>query len=251
MNTDNLLYNRITELAERAFSENRFLYTDFLDQSELSMFYNMEREVSYAGVKVSGGTEGCERCIVRFGSPEGAGYDEAFPVVLLRISPVQKKFADSLTHRDFLGSVIGLGIERARLGDIIVKDNEAFFFVEEGVSEYIRENLTKVKHTTVNVSVCESLPENAAAKIQEETIVVSSNRIDAVTAKVFAISRESAVRYISEGKVFVNGRQILSNNKSLSEGDKVSVRGKGKYIFINDGRQTKKGRLSLVIGRYV
>ena len=61
--------------------------------------------------------------MVRFGSPDSLGYDEAFPIVLLHISPVQKKFSDTLTHRDFLGSVIGLGIERTKLGDIIVRDN--------------------------------------------------------------------------------------------------------------------------------
>ena len=121
---DNTLINRINELAEKSYSENRFVFTDFLDMSQLSTYYSLERDLSYVGTSVSGGTDGCERCMVRFGSPDSLGYEEAFPIVLLHISPVQKKFSDALTHRDFLGSVIGLGIERAKLGDIIVRDNE-------------------------------------------------------------------------------------------------------------------------------
>ena len=148
---DNTLINRINELAEKSYSENRFVFTDFLDMSQLSSFYSLERDLAYVGTSVSGGTEGCERCMVRFGTPESLGYDEAFPIVLLHISPVQKKFSDALTHRDFLGSVIGLGIERTKLGDIIVRDNEGYIFVSESISEYILENLSKVKHTNVRV----------------------------------------------------------------------------------------------------
>lgn len=133
----NELINRINELAEKAYSENRFLFTDFLDMSQLSSFYGIEKDLAYVGTAVSGGTEGCERCIVRFGSPDNLGYDESFPIALLYICPIQKKFSDTLTHRDFLGSVIGLGIERTKLGDIIVRDNEGYFFVADSISEYI------------------------------------------------------------------------------------------------------------------
>jgi RNA-binding protein YlmH len=68
METNDLI-NRINELAEKAYSENRFLFTDFLDMSQLSSFYSIEKDLAYVGTAVSGGTEGCERCIVRFGSP--------------------------------------------------------------------------------------------------------------------------------------------------------------------------------------
>ena len=95
--------------------------------SQLSLFYTVEKEVEYASPLVWGGAENCERCMVRFGSPEQFGYDELFPITLLRCAPVQKKFSDTLTHRDFLGSVIGLGIDRAKIGDIVVRDNEENF----------------------------------------------------------------------------------------------------------------------------
>ncbi len=248
---DNTLINRINELAEKSYSENRFVFTDFLDMSQLSAFYSLERDLEYVGTTVSGGTEGCERCMVRFGSPDSSGYDEAFPIVLLHISPVQKKFSDTLTHRDFLGSVIGLGIERTKLGDIIVRDNEGYIFVSESISEYILENLSKVKHTNVRVKKCLDIPEAVAPKFSEESIIVSSNRLDAIIARVYKLSRDLAVRYISEGKVFLSGRQMTENAKQLRAGDTVSVRGKGKFIFEGEGGNTKKDKLYINIKKYV
>ena len=248
---DNTLINRINELAEKSYSENRFVFTDFLDMSQLSAFYSLERDLEYVGTTVSGGTEGCERCMVRFGSPDSLGYDEAFPIVLLHISPVQKKFSDTLTHRDFLGSVIGLGIERTKLGDIIVRDNEGYIFVSESISEYVLENLSKVKHTNVRVKKCLDIPEAVAPKFSEESIIVSSNRLDAIIARVYKLSRDLAVRYISEGKVFLSGRQMTENAKQLRAGDTVSVRGKGKFIFEGEGGNTKKDKLYINIKKYV
>ena len=251
MNSNDSFINRINELAERAYSESRFLFTDFLDMSQLSTFYAFERELAYAGTAVFGGTEGCERCMVRFGSPELLGYDEAFPIDLLKISPVQKKFADALTHRDFLGSVIGLGIERTKLGDIMVRDNEGYIFVSSNISEYIIENLSYVKHTNVQVARCDEIPEALSPKFSEESIIVSSNRLDAVIARVYNMPRDLAVRNISEGKVFVSGRQMTGNARSLKEGETVSVRGKGKFIFDGEGGHTRKDKVYVRIRRYV
>lgn len=248
---DNALKNRILELAERAYSENRFMFTDFLDMSQLSVFYSVQRDVDYVGTLVSGGTEGCERCMVRFGSLDLFGYDELFPITLLHITPVQKKFSDPLTHRDFLGSVIGLGLERTKLGDIIVRDNEGYIFVASSIGDYIVENLGKVKHTIVRVNVCDDIPAEIAPVFKEESVIVSSNRLDAIIARVYKLSRDLAVRFISEGKVFVSGRQITENAKQLKPGDTVSVRGKGKFIFESEGGTTKKDKLYINIKLYV
>ena len=251
MNSEEAINKRFTELAERAYSENRFIFTDFLDMSQLSSFYDMERELSFAGITVSGGAEGCERCMVRFGSVESCGYEMDFPIVLLHIRPLQKKFSDTLTHRDFLGTIIGLGLERTKIGDILVRDNEAYVFVSDTVSDYIIDSMTRVKHTSVRVDICDDLPEEIAPKTVDESIIVSSNRLDAFIAKVYNMSRDLAVRYISEGKVFINGREMTGNAKSLKAGDTVSVRGKGKFIFDSEGGSTRKEKLYINIKRYI
>ena len=242
---------RYKELADSSYSENRYVFTDFLDMLQLSAFYGMENELKYAGVTVSGGTEGCERCMIRFGSEENCGYEEAFPIVLLHISPLQKKFSETLTHRDFLGSVIGLGIERTKLGDLYVRENECYIFVSDTISEYILENLSSVKHTSVKVKTVDSVPDTIAPKLEEESIIVSSNRLDAIIARVYKLSREPAIKLISEGKVFINGREMTGNAKSLKEGDVVSVRGRGRFIYDGDDGVTRKNKLNVRIKRYV
>ena len=242
---------RYKELADRSYSENRYVFTDFLDMLQLSAFYGMENELKYAGVTVSGGTEGCERCMIRFGSEENCGYEEAFPIVLLHISPLQKKFSETLTHRDFLGSVIGLGIERTKLGDLYVRENECYIFVSDTISEYILETMSSVKHTSVKVETVASVPDTIAPKLEEENIIVSSNRLDAIIARVYKLSREPAIKLISEGKVFINGREMTGNAKSLKEGDVVSVRGRGRFIYDGDDGVTRKNKLNVRIKRYV
>lgn len=242
---------RLMELSEKAVRENRYVFTDFLSISQLSVYYEMERQFKNSGSYAFGGIPECERCVVRFGSEQELGYEQPFPIALLKISPVNKKFTDKLTHRDYLGSIIGLGLEREKLGDIIVVDTSAYIFVIDAVAEYIIQNLLYVKHTHVNVELCDECPENLRPELAEENIIISSNRIDAVIAAVFNMSRNVADKTISEGKVFVNGIQISKDTRTLKEGEIVSVRGKGRFIFDGEEGITRKERLYVRIRRYV
>ena len=234
MKTNIEIEKRFKELADRSYSENRYVFTDFLDMLQLSAFYAIERELSFAGLTVFGGIDGCERCMVRFGSIDNCGYDESFPITLLHVSPLQKKFAETLTHRDFLGSVIGLGIERTKLGDIFVKENECYIFVADSIGEYILENLSSVKHTSVKVQVCESIPDSITPEISEESIIVSSNRLDAIIARVYKLSRDMAIKVISEGKVFVNGREMTGASEGVGQWLQVAVLNDGKNEYYYD-----------------
>jgi RNA-binding protein YlmH len=120
MNENIDVYKRLTELADEAYRENRYVYTDFLSIAQISVYNKSVRDFDYAGSESYGGYETAERRIVKFGSKDNYGYDEAYPVKLLKIEPIIAKFSDNLTHRDFLGSVLGLGIKREKIGDIIV-----------------------------------------------------------------------------------------------------------------------------------
>ena len=128
MEADELLKKRITELAEKAYQNNIYTFSSFLGMSELSDFYAMQRELSFVPQTVFGGYEGAERCIIRFGSEELFGYPEEFPVVCLKIRPLMQKFADDLGHRDFLGALMNLGIDRSTIGDIKVGEKEGYLF---------------------------------------------------------------------------------------------------------------------------
>ncbi|MBP5330653.1 MAG: hypothetical protein J6Y89_02250 [Lachnospiraceae bacterium] len=236
---------RLKELAMRAEKTGLPVFTDFLNMHELSVFSGLSGAPEFRGAVVFGGCDGCERCMIRFGEGEGG-----FPISIIRISPVQAKFADDLTHRDFLGSVMGLGIEREKTGDIIISDNTAYMFVHSDIAQFIVDSLEYVRHTHVRAEYCNSLPEAAKPRLEKRQVIISSNRIDAIISKLYNLSREQSLKAVTEGKVFVNGAEISSNSKALKEGDVVSVRGFGKWIFRGESGKTRKDRLYVEVEVY-
>lgn len=244
------LKNRFRELADKAFSQNLFTFTGFLGMSEQNVFWETERELSYAGYTLFGGAAETDRKMVRFGSVESFGYETAFPIRCIHVRPVQEKFADRLSHRDFLGALMNLGIERSTLGDIRVGEKEAYLFCLDSMAEFIRENLTQVRHTRV---VCEIVEE--AAEIPEEepehlTVQVASLRADALIAKVYNKSRESSLELFRTQKVYVDGRLCENNARQLKPGETVNARGFGKFRLLGQPRETRKGKISVEVAVY-
>lgn len=250
MEADDFLKKRFRELADKAYNHNSYTFTGFLGMSELSDFYSMEREVSFIPWKVFGGAKDCERMMIRFGSEELFGYEEAFPIVCLKIRPLMQKFADKLSHRDFLGSLMNLGIERDTLGDIILKENEGYLFCTKMIAPYICENLTRIKHTQVLCEECKDVPVEKDEDLQEMRIQAASLRIDGMIAKVYHLSRGESVEQFRQKKVFVNGRLCENNSHTLKEGDTVTVRGYGKFVFTGSQGVSKKGKINAVVRCY-
>lgn len=245
-----LLEKRLKELAEKSYQQNVYTYTSFLGMSGLDTFYQMERELAYAGYQVFGGMEETERAIIRFGNVTEFGYDEEFPITCLRISPLMKKFADELGHRDFLGSLMNLGIERDVLGDILIHDKEAYLFCMDSIAEYIVESLDKVKHTNVKCEKTEQIPSILKKEPVRKDVTVSSERIDGVISKIYNISRNASLSLFSAKKICVNGRIVENNSGILKPEDVVTVRGFGKFVYYGMNRETRKGKLSITVGIY-
>jgi len=149
MNDEQILKGRLTDLAKRAYSQNIYTYSNFLSPAELALFEDIRSEVSYIRCETFGGNELCERQVIGFGSEEEFGYPGEFPIAVIKVTPLLAKFSDDLNHRDFLGALMHLGIERDTLGDILIKDNTAYIFCLERIAGYICDELTKVKHTNV------------------------------------------------------------------------------------------------------
>lgn len=244
---DELLKKRFMELSKRSYNDSRFTFTNFLSLAELSVFYEAIKEIPGVEYSVFGGTEDAERVIVRFGSEDELGYNEAFPITILEISPLMEKFSDDLTHRDFLGALMNLGIEREVLGDILLKKNKAYLFVLNSMVEYISKELTRVKHTSIKVRIVDSIPEIDKYVPSEKLIQAASLRIDAVIARVLNLSRGDAIELFTEKKVFLNGRLCENNSKMLSEKDKVTVRGFGRFEVFEIVGKSKKGKENIKI----
>ena len=250
MEAEELLKKRLRELARKCYQNNQYTFTSFLSPADLECFYELERELSYVSYKIWGGSELCERVMVRFGGEEELGYVEEFPIVCLQAKPLAAKFADALSHRDFLGALMNLGIERSTLGDIWLIDNVGYLFCVESMADFIIENLGKVKHTSILCSRAEKIPDFADADKQEIKIQVASGRIDAVLAKVYKLSRSEAIELFRQRKVLLNGRLCENNSAFLGEGDRVSVRGYGRFDYLGEQGLSKKGKTNASVIYY-
>ena len=240
--------NRFEELSDRARSTGIYTYSTFHSRETASLAFEV---VSEKEVMLWGGTDSSERVVARFGDPEEIGYSEDFPICILSVKPKQAKYSDVLTHRDSLGAILILGIERDMLGDILVHENSAYFFVMDKVSDVILSDLDRVKHTAVCCSVVESVPEDYLPKLSEEHITVSSPRLDAILAKVYHLSREDSKDLFDDEKVTLNGKLCKSPETILKENTTVSVRGYGKLEYHGEEYTTKKGKTGLTIWRYI
>lgn len=245
---DNFFIEHMADLSKKADNNNKFTFSNFLNEEEINeLIKNKNRFITFT---LFGGTEGASRKMVRFGDEEELYYSEDFPIVTLKIEPINKKFADTLSHRDYLGAIMNLSIEREHIGDIIIKENEAFVFVTQKMSAFICENLKKIKHTDIRCNECEFEPTEKLFELEEMTVITSSLRADCVICAVYGLSRSSADAYFNGKKVFINSSQCENSSKQLKENDTVSVRGFGKFIFNKEISLTKKGRLKISVSLF-
>lgn len=246
-----LLKKRFIELAKKSYNSGIFVFTDFLGLGEQSAFADVGGEIRGIHYTAFGGADGAERIIIRFGSEDELGYELPFPIKTLRVEPENQKFSDKLTHRDFLGAILNLGIERRCIGDIVIIDNVGYVFVKEEIADFIIDSLFRIRHTEVRVSVVDALPEGELYRTEARTVQISSERLDAVVARVFSLSREDAQRLFTKGLVFVNGRCIESTSHTPKPGDKLSVRGHGRMIYRGISGLSRKGKLNVAIELYI
>lgn len=239
------LKNRFRDLADRSFSQNIYTFTGFLGLSELNVFYRMESELDYAGAALSGGFAEADRKIVRFGEEARLGYEIPFPIVCIHIRPLIAKFAEELSHRDFLGALMNLGIERSTIGDIKVGEKEAYLFCVDSIAPFICENLEQVRHTHVKCTVTESIAQFSQEEPETVTVQVQSLRIDAVISKVYNISREKSLELFRAGKVYVDGRLCENNSRVIKQSETVNARGYGKFRIVGEPGETRKGKLKV------
>ncbi|MEE0418563.1 MAG: YlmH/Sll1252 family protein [Lachnospiraceae bacterium] len=248
--SEELFQKRLMDLADSAMKRGIVTFTDFMNLNELNIFHSMIQKFSYIQWKTFGGYEAAERQTAAF-IPDALYYEWDFPIACLEISPLNIKFADALTHRDYLGALLNLGIERDMLGDILVDDKRAYVFVIDRMQDFISKELTRVRHTPV---VCrERKLQEFDVPIKTEVIAgsVASVRLDSILALAFHSSRSSLVGLIEGGKIFVNGKLVVSNGYTLKEGDIVSARGLGKFRYKQAVYRTKKGRCMVEIEKYV
>ena len=172
-------------------------------------------------------------------------------VVCIRIQPPGRGFAEPVTHRDYLGSLMHLGITREQIGDIVLMDGAAFVFAMRDIASFICTELTRVRHNTVHVQTVPFAECRIEVRREPGRGSVSSERIDSLTALVFHLSRSQSQRLIAQEKVFSEGRVITSPSYCPKAGERISVRGYGKFKYMGTEGRTRKGKLAAVFEKYV
>lgn len=244
-----LLKAKIGDLFDLCDKRNEPQFSAFLDGGEAAVIEEEFRVPYGYNTMLFGGYEDAERKI--FGVfPEWEEADEqSFPICVIRFDvPKFRK----LTHRDYLGTIMSLGIDRNKTGDILTDDEGAFVMVASDIAEYIKNNATKIANAGVKariIGISDFTP--PPPKTKEKQCVAASLRLDAVVAAVFNISRNAAEKLVKEELVKVNHRTARSRSDQIETGSLISVRGYGRFILKDTGANTQKGRLHITAEIFV
>ena len=224
--------------------------TGFLSPRELEMARYLFGEPE--GLYSFGGYADSQRrmlCYLPDYLEEDALWDEDSPVVCLRAVFYE---GDTLSHRDFLGALMGSGISRESVGDICVDKGSCDFFVTREIAPYLLQSFTSAGRVKLRLSQIPlkdaQIPEPEVREIRD---TLASMRLDGVISSGFRIGRSMACSYIQSGKAAIDGLPCEKADKAVPEGACVSVRGLGKIKLHSVNGQTKKGRISVVIHRYL
>ena len=237
----------LEDLAARAERSDIYTYSGFLSPEEQDAF---RRVHPFGPFRFEGGTDAADRCLLICGNEEELGYPPEPPIALLTIRPASEKFGEELSHRDVLGAVLHLGIERSLIGDILIRDKTVWLFCLESIADFLLGNVGQIRHTHVKLSRAESLQDVPAPVLVPLKLNVASERLDGILSAFCRLSRGKAVELIRSERVRIGARLATSPDTRLKEGDVLRVRGFGKAIYDGIEKETKKGRLYVALRQY-
>ena len=257
MDKDELLKSRIEDYVRRCSDGYYLVATKFLDAHEQAVAAAYSRGSSMSGMDVRcifyGGYEGAERrllvCIPKSMDID----DEQATVDLLQVLHVEiPRGSKSLTHRDYLGSVLGLGIERSVIGDILVRDDGADLIILPEIADFLLSEYKQVGRADVKAKVV-GIDDLIVpiAHVQEIKDTIPSARLDNVIVAAFKLSRTKAAEAIRSGIVSLNHQEATKPDMKVEEGDTLVLRGKGKAALSEVGGESKKGRIWIKIDKFI
>ncbi|MCC8022848.1 MAG: YlmH/Sll1252 family protein [Clostridiales bacterium] len=221
-------------------------YLGFLNEGERALLEKALKTYGFTDFTFWGGFENAERTFLCIGCRED--WERNAPVDALRLAWRRQ---DSLSHRDILGALMGLGLRREAIGDIVVEQGGAIVLVDAKVSGYVLEQMERAGRVGIHIGRTQ-LPQEyqAPRKLVEITGTVASCRLDCIVGLAAGVPREQAKALIAQGKVSHNFLICESPGQTVETGDKFSVRGHGKYILGARGAETKKKRHHITIQKY-
>lgn len=241
---DKELYSRADDALRLSSIRRKPCFLGFLNEREQYLLtdYISRFDCCY---RFFGGYEGAVRNMLSV-----SGYDVSDDVFPIDAVYFKYRKSDKLSHRDFLGALMNLGIERSSVGDIIVSDGCAVCYVKQEISDYIRSQISKIGRVGVKLATESECKITFAYDIESLSFIVSSMRLDVIVAAITGLSREKTATLVLSGKVFVNYTENRNVSHILKEDDILTIRGNGKFIIKEQAGVTKKGRLKLNIEHY-
>ena len=258
MTDDEILLSHARDLLQTAANDGYMTHTSFLDLHQRSVLQALQRETGRdVDLFFSGGYPDAERTLALFvpryfeaRSAEDlfAAQPEQQPFSLLRFE--KDKFS-TLSHRDYLGALMGLGIKRELLGDLLVDDTGVFVVCLESAERFLLEHFTSAGRATLTGRAADfSELSKREEHFTEQFASVASLRLDSVLGAAFSLSRTKAAQAIESGSVYLNSVQTLKPDAHVNTGDKLVLRGKGKAVLFEVRGESKKGRVHLVLRKY-
>ncbi len=236
----------VVSLSEKHFSLKN---TDFLTPNEAGLIRKNSPRGFESRQEFFGGYPDAERVMFISYPDYLEDYEKDDIITVIKITG---KFIETLSHRDFLGSVLGLGVKREKIGDILVSDKETLIFLSADIASYIKDNLVKIGRVGIRCEIISTkeitVPEKETKRI---TGTVQSVRFDAVLSTALHLSRGKVKELVESEKASINWAVCTSCSQGMKEGDVFSVRGFGRFKLEGASHITKKGRYSLEILKYV
>lgn len=236
---DELFYSKLDDAADLCYTRQKPYFFPFLSERRQALAEKYLRSICFENFSFFGGYDYSERKMLAM------CYDDTKPDFPVSALEFHYRSCDKLTHRDFLGVLMSLGIERETVGDILIEDGRTIAFVKSELKDYIVSQISKIGN--VGVKICDAdlskLPKGRGT--EELSLVVSSLRLDNIVAGVTGLSREKTKSLILTGNVSLNYIQIMNISQPTFVGDVLIIREKGKYILNAVMGETKKGRIRI------
>lgn len=249
---NDLLIAKVLDKKKICNSKNKITYTDFLNEKEQRV---IEKNVKLENAFFYGVNENADRKILVF-YPEKLTEElvrKSLKSVLSGIRIILKNDQiGNYEHKNYLSALIKIGIDRGKIGDILVDDYGADIIAFDMNKEFIIQSLselTRFRKANIDVIPIDDIKQKID-RFEESTIIVSSMRIDNIVAELAGCSRTNADEYINSEKVFVNYETALKGSKTIFEGDIVTIRGKGKFRIDGLVRNTKNNRFVIKVNKY-
>lgn len=246
---DKFTIEHAKDLIGQASKQNRVIHSDFLSLHEQAIILsNLDVHSRY---EVHGGYKMAERKLFTF-YPEHDLVEQSCPYTFLEIELPKVGVKRKPNHRDYLGALLNTGIDRRKIGDLLVFDDYAIVIAVTDIADFVIDNLVKIGSVSVNTNYVEDQSKWMGYEPSFEHIktTVASNRLDNLIKSGTKLSRSGSGSYIKSGKVFVDGKEVTQISYEVNENSVISVRGIGKFRLTKVGDLSKKGRLYIELDVY-